>query len=90
MQLHLKVVWEAARAFLQLVICHLADEITAEALLRDVIDPLMEEQSRDMDAKLLELLVPHQKNRRNCKAGTGDGRKAERTAAVQQALNYGS
>jgi hypothetical protein len=61
MQLHLKAVWGAACAFLELVTSHLMDEATADALLREVIDPLMEERYRDMTAKLVELLTPHQK-----------------------------
>lgn len=62
MRLHLKAVWEAARAFLELVTSHLTDEITADALLREVIDPLMEHRYRDMTAKVVvELLMPHQK-----------------------------
>lgn len=61
MRLHLKAVWEAARAFLELVTSHLTDEVTADALLREVIDPLMDQRYRDMIAKLVELLVPHQK-----------------------------
>jgi hypothetical protein len=59
MQLHLKAVWGAARAFLKLVTSQLMDEVTADALLREVIDPLMEERYRDMTAKLVELLTPY-------------------------------
>lgn len=61
MRLHLKAVWEAARAFLELVILYLTDEVTSEALLREVIDPLMDQRYQDMIAKLVELLTPHQK-----------------------------
>jgi hypothetical protein len=61
MQLHLKAVWEAARVFLELVTSHLTDEVTADALLREVIDPLMEQRHQDMIVKLVELLMPHQK-----------------------------
>jgi hypothetical protein len=61
MQLHLKAAWGAAHAFLELVISHLIDEATADALLREVIDPLMEERYRDITAKLVELLAPYQK-----------------------------
>lgn len=41
MRLHLKAAWEAARAFLGLVTSHLTDDVTTDALLREVIDPLM-------------------------------------------------
>jgi hypothetical protein len=60
-RLHLKAVREAARAFLELTTLYLTDEVTAEALLREVIDPLMEERSRDMTAKLAEIMAPYQK-----------------------------
>jgi hypothetical protein len=59
MRLHLKAVWEATRAFLELVTSHLTDEVTADTLLREVIDPVIEQRYRDMIAKLVELLVPH-------------------------------
>jgi hypothetical protein len=42
MRLHLKAVWEAACAFLKLVTSHLTDKVTTNALLREVIDPLIE------------------------------------------------
>ena len=58
---HLNGVWEAARAFLELVISYLADEHTAEVLLREVIDSLMNERAHEMEEKLQELLAPHQK-----------------------------
>jgi hypothetical protein len=61
MRTHLKAVWEAARAFLELATSHLTDEVTADALLREVIDPLMDQRYQDMIAKLIELLMPHQK-----------------------------
>lgn len=60
-QLHLKAVWEAARAFIELTKSHLTDEVTAEALLREIIDPLMEDRLRDMTANLTELIAPYQK-----------------------------
>lgn len=61
MRLHLKAVLDATRVFLELVTTHLTDEVTADALLREVIDPLMERRYGDMTAKLVELLIPHQK-----------------------------
>jgi hypothetical protein len=61
MRTHLKAVWEAVRAFLELANSHLTDEVTADALLREVIDPLMDQRYQDMIAKLIELLMPHQK-----------------------------
>ena len=57
---HLKNVWQAARSFLDLLISHLADEPTSEALLDQVIDPLMDRKLKDMNKKLDELLRPYQ------------------------------
>ncbi|KAI9824767.1 MAG: hypothetical protein M1832_001595 [Thelocarpon impressellum] len=58
---HLKASWDAARTFLDLVLSHLTDETTTESLLREVIDPLMETRSKNLDEKLEELLAPYQK-----------------------------
>jgi hypothetical protein len=58
---HLKNIWDATRAFLELVTLHLTDDFTADALLKVVVDPLMEERSQEMAVKLVELLLPHQK-----------------------------
>lgn len=57
---HLENSWQAARSFLDLLIGHLADEPTVDALMGQVIDPLMEEKLRAMNRKLDELLKPHQ------------------------------
>lgn len=56
---HLRNVWQAARSFLDLLISHLADEPTSEALLDQVIDPLMDRKLKDMDQKLDEILRPY-------------------------------
>lgn len=60
-QLHLRAAWEAVRAFLELTTSHLTDEVTSEALLREVVDPLMEDRSQNMAAKLIEIMTPYQK-----------------------------
>ena len=60
-QLHLNAVWDATRAFLELTTLYLTDEATAEALLREVIDPIIEDRLREMTSKLAELMAPHQK-----------------------------
>lgn len=57
---HLKNVWQAARSFLDLLVSHLADEPTSEALLGQVIDPLMDEKLKSMNRKLDEILRPYQ------------------------------
>ena len=56
---HLKNVWQAARSFLDLLISHLADEPTSEALLDQVIDPLMDRKLGEMNQKLDEILTPY-------------------------------
>lgn len=57
---HLRNVWQAARSFLDLLISHLADEPTSEALLGQVIDPAMDQTLRIMNQKLDEILRPYQ------------------------------
>jgi len=57
---HLRNVWQAARSFLDLLISHLADEPTSEALLDQVIDPAMDQNLRNMNQKLDEILRPYQ------------------------------
>jgi GTPase SAR1 family protein len=58
---HLKTIWEATRAFLDMVISHLTDEGTAETLGREIIGPQMEGRWSQLDTKLRELLQPYQK-----------------------------
>jgi hypothetical protein len=58
---HLKAVWEATRAFLDMVISYLTDEDTAEVLLIEVIGPQMDERWAQLETKLRELLLPYQK-----------------------------
>ena len=58
---HIEATWNAARTFLDQVMSHLMDEKTAESLLREVIDPLMERRSEHLDKRLKQLLAPYQK-----------------------------
>lgn len=58
---HLHDMWDAARAFLELTASHLTDVITSEALLREIIDPIMDEKLRRLDQKLDELLEPNRR-----------------------------
>jgi len=58
---HLHDTWNAARAFLELTASHLTDDATSEALLREIVDPLMDEKLRRLDQKLDELLEPHRR-----------------------------
>ena len=56
---HLRTVWQAARSFLDLLISHLADEPTSEAILDQVIDPLMDRKLKEMSQKLDEIMTPY-------------------------------
>lgn len=58
-QNYLKTVWEATRTFLELATSHLTDNSTTNALLREVLNPLIEQRYRDITNKLVELLLPH-------------------------------
>jgi hypothetical protein len=53
---HLEDVFEASRKYLELVISHLTDDATADAICQEVINPLVEERSKAMMLKLEELL----------------------------------
>lgn len=58
---HLRKVWNATRAFLEMVVSHLTDETTAEVILDEVVAPEMESRWTDLEAKLQELITPYQK-----------------------------
>lgn len=58
---HLRNTWQATRSFLELLVSHLADEKTSEALLGHVIDTVMDQKLSKMNEKLSELLTPYQK-----------------------------
>ena len=58
---HLQKVWRASKAFLELLVSHLADERTSNALLSHIIDAVMDKKLSKMDEKLSELLSPYQK-----------------------------
>lgn len=58
---HLRDICNAVRAFLELAVTYLTDEITSEAILRELLDPLIDEKTKSLDPKLDEILAPHQK-----------------------------
>ena len=58
---HLRKAWQATKAFLELLVSHLADERTSDALLGHVIDAVMDQKMNKMNEKLGELLSPYQK-----------------------------
>lgn len=45
---YLEAVWTAIRTFLESAILHLVQEETAESVLREIIDPIMEQRREDM------------------------------------------
>ena len=58
---HVKVVWEAAKEFLELAASYVADEATANAIFDEIIVPAMDALRKVLDRKTSELLLPHQK-----------------------------
>lgn len=58
---HLRDICDAVRAFLELTITYLTDEVTSEAVLRELVDPLIDEKTKLLDPKLDEILAPHQR-----------------------------
>ena len=58
---HLRDTWDATKTFLELTLSHLTDEVTSEALLRELIDPLMKKKFQLLEEKLTEILAPYQK-----------------------------
>ena len=58
---HLRDTWQATRSFLELLLSHLADEKTSQALLGHVIDSVMDQKLSKMNDKLSELLTPYRK-----------------------------
>lgn len=58
---HLREICNAVRAFLELAVTYLTDEITSEAILRELLDPLIDEKTKLLHPKLDEILAPHQR-----------------------------
>lgn len=58
---HLRKAWDATRTFLDMVVSHLTDDVTTEALFDEVIGPEMDEKWTELEAKLRELVTPTQK-----------------------------
>ena len=56
---HLQAVWDATRSFLDLLMSHVADKSTSDALLSQVTDPLMDKKLTKMTEKLDELMKPY-------------------------------
>ncbi|KAI9736865.1 MAG: hypothetical protein M1818_005916 [Claussenomyces sp. TS43310] len=53
--------WESAHTFLEMSTLHLTDGATTEALMREVIGPLMMERSKALSVKVMELLTTNEK-----------------------------
>lgn len=58
---HLQDTWDAARVFLELIASYLTDDTSAEALLREIVEPLMDEKLERLSQKLEELLEPYRR-----------------------------
>lgn len=58
---HLRKMEFLVRSFLELTLSHLTDENTSEAILREVVDPFVDQKLRRLGDKLDELLEPQQK-----------------------------
>ncbi|OCL14499.1 hypothetical protein AOQ84DRAFT_330949 [Glonium stellatum] len=58
-RLHIERVWQAVRYFLERCLCHLTDPNTFDALLFELIEPIMNKKRHDLETKLQELLTPH-------------------------------
>lgn len=58
---HLRDICNAVRAFLELTVTYLTDEVTSEEILRELLDPLIDEKTKLLDPKLDEILAPHQR-----------------------------
>ncbi|KAK4163315.1 P-loop containing nucleoside triphosphate hydrolase protein [Cladorrhinum sp. PSN259] len=59
-QNHIGAVWDSVWLFVRLVIAHIADASAARALEEEIFEPAMKKMRKDIDAKLGELLTPHQ------------------------------
>lgn len=55
---YVRSIWQAVKNFLDLLITHLADDATSEALLSQVLDPAMDQKLKAMNTKLDEILRP--------------------------------
>lgn len=58
-QAHIHSVWDSARAFIDLVIAHVADESTSKMMKEEVFGPAMAKILVDMESKTTELLSAH-------------------------------
>lgn len=58
---HLRDIGNAVRVFLELAVTYLTDEVTSEAILLELVDPLIDEKTKLLDPKLDEILAPHQR-----------------------------
>ncbi|KAH8742896.1 dynamin family protein [Diaporthe sp. PMI_573] len=58
---HLRKVLDITRAFLDMAVSHLTDDVTAGAILDDVVGPEMDKRWTELEAKLQELITPYQK-----------------------------
>ena len=57
---HLHSTWNCVKYFLELTLAHLTDDVTADHLFKEVIDPIMNRKKNQIDDKLQELLAQNQ------------------------------
>ncbi|KAK6813331.1 hypothetical protein RU639_011099 [Aspergillus parasiticus] len=57
---HVTKVWEATKTFIYAAVKEVSDMATLGALLKDVVEPALSDLLQSMEARLTELLEPHQ------------------------------
>lgn len=57
---HIDKTWKAAKGFLDLTVASIADPATSKALLRETFEPALSQLLGGLNAKIKELLTPHQ------------------------------
>ncbi|KAE8365646.1 P-loop containing nucleoside triphosphate hydrolase protein [Aspergillus caelatus] len=57
---HVTKVWEATKTFIYAAVADVSDMATLGALLKEVVEPALSDLLKNMEARLTELLEPHQ------------------------------
>lgn len=82
---HVKVAWNAAKKFLELVICAISDKNVSTALMNEVFEPALRKLVSEANAQMSNCLMPTRAStqspmlksiaRRSSTSGTRDGVK---------------
>lgn len=56
---HMETVFESVKTFLEKAVTHLADDSTADGILREIIEPQMTQARKEVKGKVDDLLQPH-------------------------------